>query len=153
MSNSRALEHQIGILRYHLKWVDIGSWNGDMGYHVTDRGYWDIELFEIGILGYQIPHPGLNRNMPSGYWDIMIKKRDIMFLKWGYWDITLGVAGPYQYMAGWDSNSTEIPTLVTQELEMVVHLHYFHSDPTFSPWSVVLLVDYCCSSMLDLLNF
>ncbi len=34
--------------------------NGDMGYHVTDRGYWDIELFEIGILGYQIPHPGLN---------------------------------------------------------------------------------------------
>ncbi len=35
--------------------------------------------------------------MPSGYWDIMIKKRDIMFLKWGYWDIILGVPGPYSY--------------------------------------------------------
>ena len=31
----RALEHQIEILGYHLKRVDIGSWNGDMGYYLT----------------------------------------------------------------------------------------------------------------------
>ena len=50
----RALQDQIGIFRYHLKRVDIGSGNGDMGYYLTDKGYWDIEMSEIGILAYQI---------------------------------------------------------------------------------------------------
>ena len=45
-----------------------------MGYHVTDRGYWDIELFEIGILGYQNPQHG------SLMWDIKICHQDIGIL-------------------------------------------------------------------------
>ncbi len=47
--NHRALQHQIGISHYTPKG---GYWKlkWNMGYYLTNKGYWDIELSEIGIL-------------------------------------------------------------------------------------------------------
>ena len=59
-------------------------------------GYWDTIFFNLG------PDCG---NGASGYWDIMPKKRDIAFLKWGYWDITLGLAGPFFLMCDFPNHT------------------------------------------------